>query len=313
MLTGTRTYSKLGQGLRKHGCLKEAEFGTPYAYKDCGALRSFSTNGKQLNAPLRTLRVPLYTRLTLVKQSDAATAAKGDSNAMFVRKHTPQLRSVPPARFQKGSSHGIVVEDDPQRFEAVQLGKPFSLACLLSWKPTAQSRLVGADPGLKRTLALSNRAGLSSSGLDAGRVRTVLRRMKPKNEGDPVATAKWEKVNRHRDRYHVISEKVETAQNALSAVTSRARSLSQFVEYLRVFKQVQLGVRVVCLFACSFVCLSLSDWLIGCLCACLFAFVCLCASTRPQCSSMGCERLSETRSSLSWVHGSAIATRCWHV
>ena len=264
MLTGTRTYSKLGQGLRKHGCLKEAEFGTPYAYKDCGALRSFSTNGKQLNAPLRTLRVPLYTRLTLVKQSDAATAAKGDSNAMFVRKHTPQLRSVPPARFQKGSSHGIVVEDDPQRFEAVQLGKPFSLACLLSWKPTAQSRLVGADPGLKRTLALSNRAGLSSSGLDVGRVRTVLRRMKPKHEGDPVATAKWEKVNRHRDRYHVISEKVETAQIALSTVTSRARSLSQFVEYLRVFKQVPLFV---CLFVCLFV--RLFVCLFACLLACL--------------------------------------------
>ena len=153
----------------------------------------------QRNAHWRTVRVHLYTGRTLVRKSGAATAAKGDSNPKFVRKHTPQLRSVPPERFQKGSSHGIVVEDDPQRFEAVQLGKPFSLACLLSWKPTAQSRLVGADPGLKRTLALSNRAGLSSSGLDVRLFRTVVRRTQPENEGGTVPTVQGEKVARSRD------------------------------------------------------------------------------------------------------------------
>ena len=205
--------------------------------------------------------------------ADAADAAvPGDpepvvsttANPMFERGHVRQLRPVPAARYQKGSSHGIVVEDDPRRFDAMQLGRPFSLGCLLGWKPTAKSRLVGSDPGLKRTLALSNRTGLSPSGLDVGRVRTVLRRLQPKNENDPVAKAKWAKMARHPDRYHIMSPKVETAQNALSAVTSRARSLSQFVEYLRVFKQVPLFV---CLFVCLFV--RLFVCLFACLLACL--------------------------------------------
>jgi len=263
-----RTYSKLGQALRKHNCLQETTLGTPYAHRDFGTLRSFTTNGKQLNAPLRTVSVPLYTHQTLVERSsaDAADAAvPGDpepvvsttANPMFERGHVRQLRPVPAARYQKGSSHGIVVEDDPRRFDAMQLGRPFSLGCLLGWKPTAKSRLVGSDPGLKRTLALSNRTGLSPSGLDVGRVRTVLRRLQPKNENDPVAKAKRAKMGRHPDRYHIMSPKVETAQNALSAVTSRARSLSQFVEYLRVFKQVPLFVCLfVCLLACLLACLT---------------------------------------------------------